>query len=196
LLKATKNDFGLLLKRFNYFSQGNPVQFTLVHDFDYVCNDTRAGAGTERMQKVPADKKAIREAIRRTMEQTTPESRVLFYFGGHGSDGAVIAGDGQPITGSELRSWISDTPHSSVPITAVYDCCFSKGSLGLPYTYEATCDDIETRRATLRRVSNPILQISVVDDSWSYEFRDGYHGQLTWYFLRYLEKSAFLGTEH
>lgn len=202
-LQGPKHDFSLLLNHFNYFKGDNQAQFTLLNDFDYVPKH----ADQKPIPKGEISKTVIRDAIRNTMQKTTPGSKVLLHFSGHGSGKAVIAGDAKTIEGSELRSWLSCTPHSSVAVTAVFDCCSSGDSFGLPYTYEATSDSIEVQRDTWKRCSDfasaclpstrkkssiPILQISAArqgQSALSREFSGGYHGQLTWYMLRYLNKN-------
>ncbi|KAG8941916.1 Ca(2+)-dependent cysteine protease [Tulasnella sp. 424] len=206
-LQGPKHDFSLLLNHFNYLKGGNQAQFTLLNDFDYFPKHGTSCAEQNPIPKTDTSKKAIRDAIRSTMQRITPGSRVFLHFSGHGSGKAVIAGDAETIEGSELRSWISSAPHSSVPVTAVFDCCSSGDSFGLPYTYEATSDSIEVQRdtwkkcldlasacspSTRKKSSIPILQISAArqgQSALSREFSGGYHGQLTWYMLRYLDKN-------
>ncbi|KIO20610.1 hypothetical protein M407DRAFT_29765 [Tulasnella calospora MUT 4182] len=194
-LQGTKNDFSLLLNHFKYFSQDNTIQFTLLNDFEHVSNDADSDA---TVPKADTSKAAIEAAIRRAMQHTTPESRALFHFGGDGSSKTgVIAGDGQRISGQELRSWLCSTPYSSVPVTAIFDRCKNKGLLELPYKYQAQSNDrVEIKKFSLKRnkLSNPMLEISATQrqSAFSNRFSGGYHGQLTWWFLRYLEKSAVI----
>lgn len=190
-LDGSKNDFHLLLKRFGYFRNDNQAQFTLLNDFDYFPNDATSCADYKPIPKADASKEAIRNAIRSTMQQTTAGSKVYFHFSGHGSDEVVFAGDGEPIHGSELRSWLSDGVDSSVAVTAVLDACTNGNILDLPFNYEPKSAGVKVKEIKREKSSVPILQISASgkgQGARSAAYSEGDCGLLTWFLSRYFEK--------
>ncbi|KIO16061.1 hypothetical protein M407DRAFT_34307 [Tulasnella calospora MUT 4182] len=122
-LNGPKYDFFLLLDHFKYDQPDNSIQFSLLHDFDAVRLDSD-GQPSRHIQKTDTSKAAITNAIKNTMQSVAPGDKVLFYFGGHATEGpdqAIVAGDGELISGSELRACLNDTPHDSVSVAAVFD---------------------------------------------------------------------------
>ncbi|KAG8972427.1 hypothetical protein FRC05_010020 [Tulasnella sp. 425] len=104
--------------------EGDSRRFTLVHDFDAYIKDAWD------VEKVMPGKSgtAIKEAIQNTLSTTTTNSKVLFYFAGHGirrgpevhggeASQSLMAGDDELINGKELRSWLCDVPDQSVSVT-------------------------------------------------------------------------------
>ncbi|KAG9043549.1 hypothetical protein FS837_009406 [Tulasnella sp. UAMH 9824] len=205
-LNGTKYDLFLLLQHFDYRHDGNPIKFTLIHDFDVDFTDS---TGVRKIiPKVDAGRDSIRTTIKRIMRTAEPTSKIAFFYGGHGeyaevnmmngTDGdesdfqCIIAGDGRRIYGKELRSWFCDARYSSVAVTAVFDTCHSAGSMGLPYSYYAKGKSAGIFKVSSRRVPIPLVQISAaqIDQSaYSRKFADGYYGQLTHCLVQYLENT-------
>lgn len=222
-LQGPKADFILLLKLIGYCHGVNSRDFTLIHDFDATFTD--ANNVRRNMPKTLSSRAHIRSAIIRIMRLINPYSKVFFYFGGHGdimrpaasmareSPGmevstaedhtcrqAIVAGDGETISGAELRSWLSSTRHPSVVVTTVFDACHSGGSLGLRYTYEPAEGGIQLRdNSDHHDVHLQMLQISACraeQRAFSRRKSDGVlHGELTWALARYLEKTDNLSIE-
>ncbi|KIO20608.1 hypothetical protein M407DRAFT_29763 [Tulasnella calospora MUT 4182] len=193
-LNGPKYDFFLLLDHFKYDEPDNSIQFSLLHDFDVIRPDSNGQP--RHIQKTDTSKAAITNAIKNTMQSVAPGDKVLFYFGGHAteeSDQAIVAGDGELISGSELRACLNDTPHDSVSVAAVFDACHTGGSMGLPYNYETKWCGVRAKRATREKQEIPMIQISAARPgqlAYSNNFKGGYFGQLTWCFIQYLKTTT------
>lgn len=86
-LRGPKDDFVLLLRRFDYRHGGNAVNFTLVNDFDREFTDS---TGDKRViPKADTRRKSIRRTIQKIMGTATGDAKILFYFGGHGERAEV-----------------------------------------------------------------------------------------------------------
>ncbi|KAG8964295.1 hypothetical protein FRC00_002853 [Tulasnella sp. 408] len=130
-LNGTKYDLFLLLQHFDYCHKGNPINFTIINDFEVEFTDS---TGVRKIiPKVDAGRDSIRTTIQRIMRTAEPTSKIAFFYGGHGeyaevnmmggADGedsdfqCIIAADGRRIYGKELRSWFCDARYSSVAVT-------------------------------------------------------------------------------
>ncbi|KAG8944368.1 hypothetical protein FRC00_010630, partial [Tulasnella sp. 408] len=166
-LNGPKRDFFLLLDHFKcqhvltYLQTddepNNSIQFTLLNDFDAV----RDGPDGQQRQicKTDTSKKAIMKAIENTMQSVPQGGKVVFYFGGHAIEGlgqSIIAGDGELLSGKELKACLNNTLHDSVSVAAVLDACHSGGSMALPYNYEEKCGGIRAKRVTRKKQEIPM----------------------------------------
>ncbi|KIO19403.1 hypothetical protein M407DRAFT_30943 [Tulasnella calospora MUT 4182] len=193
-LNGPKYDFFLLLDHFKYGEPDTSTQFTLLHDFDVLRPNSN---GQEKLiLKTDTSKAAITKAIQDNMQSVAPGDQVLFYFGGHSgaeSDAGIVSGDGELISGSELRACLNNTPHYLVPVVAVIDACHSGGSMGLPYNYEKKFNRIRVEEVTRMKQNTPMIQISAARQgqlAYSNNFKGGYFGQLTWCLIQYLKTTT------
>ncbi|KAG8926773.1 hypothetical protein FRC00_002587 [Tulasnella sp. 408] len=212
-LSGPKHDFFFLLDHFKCTSQTHiqfqqaltylqtddepdtSIQFTLLHDFDV----TLQGPDGQPRQicKTNTSKVAIMKAIEITMQSVPQGGKVVFYFGGHAieeSDQSIISGDGELLSGQEIKSCLNNTLHDSVSVAAIFDACHSGGSMALPYNYEAKWRGIRAKRATRKKQEIPMIQISAArrgQFARSTHFKGGFFGQLTWCLIQYL-KSTFV----
>ncbi|KAG8958738.1 hypothetical protein FRC05_008669, partial [Tulasnella sp. 425] len=147
-LPGTKFDFVLLLRHFDYRHEGSSVDFTLLNDFDVDFTDSTGARKV--IPTADTSQNSIRCTIQRTMRTAEPNTKIVFYFGGHGENAEVnmmggdsgdecdfqtiVAGDGRRIYGTELRSWFCDARYPSVSVNAVFDTDYSGGSLGVENT--------------------------------------------------------------
>ncbi|KIO24131.1 hypothetical protein M407DRAFT_26485 [Tulasnella calospora MUT 4182] len=193
-LDGPKHDFFLLLDHFKYGEPGNPIQFTPFHDFDVLRDNS--DSQQKLIHKTDTSKAAITKAIKNTMQSVAPGDNVLFYFSGHAIEEpyqAIIAGDGELISGLELRDCLNNTPHDSVSVAAVFDACHTGGSMGLPYNYERKWYGTRVKRVTREKQEIPMIQISAArrgQFAYSNRFKDGYFGQLTWCLIQYLKTTT------
>ncbi|KAG9043550.1 hypothetical protein FS837_009407 [Tulasnella sp. UAMH 9824] len=193
-LNGPKRDFFLLLDHFKYDEPNTSIQFTLLHDFDAI----REGPDGQARQicKTDTSKAAIMNAIENSMQSVPQGGKVVFYFGGHAIEDlgqSIIAGDGELISGQELKACLNNTPYDSVSVAAVFDACHSGGSMALPYNYEAKWRGIRAKRATREKQEIPMIQISAArrgQQAYSNRFKDGYFGQLTWCLIQYLKTTT------
>ncbi|KIO23271.1 hypothetical protein M407DRAFT_27262 [Tulasnella calospora MUT 4182] len=152
-----------------YRHEGNSINFTIINDFDVDFTDS---AGVKKIiPRVDASRNSIRSMIQQIMRSAEPNSKIAFFFGGHGEYAEVnmmglatgegcdfqciIAGDGRRIYGKELRSWFCDARYSSVVVT---------------------------------------VQISAAQpdqSAYSRTFNDGYYGQLTHSLIQYLKDTDY-----
>ncbi|KAG8941917.1 hypothetical protein FRC04_003941 [Tulasnella sp. 424] len=195
-LIGPKYDLDLLLRHFKYGEEDNPIQFTLLNDFEAFHKDS---TGNQKfIPMTETSKAAIRDAVTNVMTNIPPRSNVLFYFGGHAIESlgnqSIISGDGQRISGSEIQSWLSNTSDPTGSVTAVFDACHSGGSLGLPFNYETTSDGIvKVKKVAHKKQSIPMIQISAARPdqvAYSVGSKEGYYGQLTFGFVQYLKTPA------
>ncbi|KAG8909158.1 hypothetical protein FRC00_010631, partial [Tulasnella sp. 408] len=129
-LNGPKHDFFFLLDHFKYEEPDTSIQFTLLHDFDVI----RQGPDGQPRQicKTDTSKEAIMKAIKNTMQSVPQGGKVVFYFGGHAIEGlgqSIVAGDGELLSGKELKACLNKTLHDSVSVAAVLDACHSGGSM-------------------------------------------------------------------
>ncbi|KIO32991.1 hypothetical protein M407DRAFT_18148 [Tulasnella calospora MUT 4182] len=142
------------------------------------------------------------------MQATDGDNRILFYFAGHGIlvDGseepfdsssksfaqALVAGNGEHIYGSELRSWFCNSSNRSASITAVFDACHTGGIMGLPYSCEIYREDIRVHRSSKQTVPVEMLEISAArwnQQAFSSSRGGGMYGQLSWCLVQYLKET-------
>lgn len=205
-LEGTKFDFQLMLKHFNFRHDDTSGRFVLLNDFhtEFVDAD-----GVRKM--IPpsnTSRDAIQATIQSTMKTAGADSRILFYFAGHGEQvvdsedlrqnsskkftQAIVAGDGELIFGWELRSWFGSEPHRSVSVTAIFDACYTGGILGLPYTYEIG-RGIQVRRRSKNKVPITMLEISAARPgqlAFSAHIAGGFYGQMSWCLVQYLKATS------
>ncbi|KAG8964637.1 hypothetical protein FRC05_003750 [Tulasnella sp. 425] len=150
-LYGPRNDFILMLKHYGYLHGDTSGRFTLLNDFDATFKDS---AGVEELiPKTDTSKKAIENAIKKSVSATNKSGSTVFYFAGHGAlveeEGplesstaakalaqAIIVEKGERIYGPELRSWLSAGADPGASVTAIFDTCTCAGILGLSYRYE------------------------------------------------------------
>lgn len=206
-LKGTKSDFHLMLTHFKFRHDDTSGRFILLNDFGTEFKDA---AGVSRTIP-PSDTRpdAIRTAIESAMQASDGANRVLFYFAGHGIlvDGAeepcnsslnnfsqaIVAGNGEHIYGSELRSWLCGFPSRSASIVAIFDACHTGGILGLPYSCEIERDDIRVHRSSKQKVPIETLEISAsrwYQQAFSNSRGGEMYGQLSWCLLQYLRTTG------
>ncbi|KAG8898092.1 hypothetical protein FRC00_003330, partial [Tulasnella sp. 408] len=190
-LNGPKHDFFFLLDHFKYEEPDTSIQFTLLHDFDVI--RPRPDGQPRQMCKTDTSKEAIMKAIENTMQSVPQGGKVVFYFGGHameGLDQAIVTGDGDLLSGPELKACLNNTLHHSVSVAAILDACHSGGSMALPYNYEEKCGGIRAKRVTRKKQEIPMIQISAArrgQQAYSNRFKDGFFGQLTWCLIQYLK---------
>lgn len=191
-----------MLKHFEFRHDDTSGRFILLNDFDTEFED--AAGVRKRILPSNTSRNDIQTAIQSTMQAAGADSRILFYFAGHGVQAvdsevlsqhpskkftqAIVAGDGELIFGWELRSWFGSGPHCSVSVTAIFDACHTGGILGLPYTYEIG-KGIRTRRRSKNKVPTTMLEISAARSgqlAFSNDIAGGFYGQMSWCLVQYL----------
>ncbi|KAG8938372.1 hypothetical protein FRC04_008947, partial [Tulasnella sp. 424] len=136
-LPGTKFDFVLLLRHFDYRHEGSSVDFTLLNDFDVDFTDSTGARKV--IPTADTSQNSIRCTIQRTMRTAEPNTKIVFYFGGHGENAEVnmmggdsgdecdfqtiVAGDGRRIYGTvcmtpreEIYTTYLITPTAGAPV--------------------------------------------------------------------------------
>lgn len=213
-LQGPKNDLLLLLALIEYCHDQDDRKIILIHDFDVTIVD--ANQVQKYKSKTPTSRDVIRSTILQTMEEAGPSGKVFFYFGGHGelvepeaatnpSPGIqgnapnssfpkqnIVVGNNERISGAELYSWFCSASNPSVPVIAIFDTCFSGGSLGLPFTYDLAEGWVKAKASLHHGVRLPMLQISACrarEGAGSVDIEPKTYGWLTWALARYLAEN-------
>ncbi|KAG8892336.1 hypothetical protein FRC01_014224, partial [Tulasnella sp. 417] len=140
---ASRYDVVLLLRHVDYRHENNAINFTLLNDFDVDFTDS---TGVRRViPRADTTRDSIKHTIQGIMSTAERNDQIVFFFSGLGEYAevdmvgnpsktpsdcqCVIAGDGRRIYVEELLAWFCHSRYPSVAVTAVFDICYSGGSL-------------------------------------------------------------------